>query len=91
MDVPQSQEHQLKRPSGPVTQRRNYRPKTDGKVGLGAYVFSDHNGLIQRTGFQATYAYHMWLADYTQLSLGLALTGYHFIVNADASNFNDPE
>ena len=75
---------------GPVWERTNYRPKTDGKIGLGAYIFSDHNGLIQRTGFQVTYAYHMWLADYTQLSMGLALTGYHLIVKADESNFHDP-
>jgi type IX secretion system PorP/SprF family membrane protein len=75
---------------GPVLERTNYRPKTDGKVGLGAYVFSDHNGLVQRTGFQASYSYHTWLRDYTQLSLGLALTGYHFIINADESSFYDP-
>ena len=53
--------------------RTVYRPKTDGRVGLGAYIFSDRNGLIQRTGFQATYAYHLWLQENTQLSLGLAL------------------
>jgi len=70
--------------------RTIYRPKTDGKIGLGAYIFSDRNGLIQRTGFQTTYAYHMWLQDYTQLSLGIALTGYHFIINADESSFEDP-
>ncbi len=68
-----------------------YRPKTDGKVGLGAYIFSDHNGLIQRTGFQTTYAYHMWLDRYTQLSLGLALTGYHFVVNANEDSFENPD
>jgi type IX secretion system PorP/SprF family membrane protein len=76
--------------TGPVSNRTNYRPKTDGKVGLGAYVFSDHNGLVQRTGFQGAYSYHFWVADYTQLSLGLALTGYHLVVNADATNFYDP-
>jgi type IX secretion system PorP/SprF family membrane protein len=70
--------------------RTTYRPKTDGKVGLGAYIFSDKNGLIQRTGFQATYAYHMWLQEYTQLSLGLAFTGYHFIINANETSFEDP-
>jgi len=70
--------------------RTVYRPKTDGKIGLGAYIFSDRNGLIQRTGFQVTYAYHMWLQPNTQLSMGLALTGYHFIINANESSFEDP-
>jgi|WetSurMetagenome_2_1015567.scaffolds.fasta_scaffold00668_5 type IX secretion system PorP/SprF family membrane protein len=70
--------------------RTIYRPKTDGKVGLGGYIFSDKNGLIQRTGFQASYSYHMWFQDYTQLSLGLAFTGYHFIINVNEMSFGDP-
>ena len=67
-----------------------YRPKSDGKVGLGGYIFSDKNGLVQRTGFQFSYAYHMWLPNSTQFSMGLALTGYHFKINEDEINFEDP-
>ena len=63
-----------------ILNRTVYRPKTDGKAGLGAYIFSDRNGLIQRTGFQAAYSYHIWVSDYTQLSMGLALTGYHLLL-----------
>lgn len=70
--------------------RSAFRPASDGKVGLGGYVFSDRNGLIQRTGFQFTYAYHMWLQNNTQLSFGLALTGYHFKINEMEINFEDP-
>jgi type IX secretion system PorP/SprF family membrane protein len=66
-----------------------YRPKTDGKIGLGGYVFSDKNGLIQRTGLQLSYAYHMWLANSTQLSLGLSATGYHYKINEKEINFED--
>jgi len=67
-----------------------YRPKTDGKVGLGGYVFSDRNGLIQRTGFQLTYAYHMWVRSNTQFSLGLAFTGYQYKIDEKKINFGDP-
>ena len=67
-----------------------YRPKTEGKVGLGGYVFSDKNGLVQRTGFQVSYAYHMWLESSTQLSMGLAFTGYHFKINEKQIDFEDP-
>ncbi|HUS86863.1 MAG TPA: type IX secretion system membrane protein PorP/SprF [Bacteroidales bacterium] len=67
-----------------------YRPSTDGRVGLGGYVFSDRNGLIQRTGFQASYSYHMWLESNTQLSMGIAFTGYHFKINENELNFEDP-
>ena len=67
-----------------------FRPKTAGRVGLGGYVFSDRNGLIRRTGFQLTYAYHMWVQNNTQFSLGLALTGYQYKIDEKALNFGDP-
>jgi type IX secretion system PorP/SprF family membrane protein len=70
--------------------RQVYRPKSDGKVGLGGYIFSDKNGLIQRTGFQVSYAYHMWIENSTQLSMGLSLTGYHYKINDKEINFEDP-
>lgn len=67
-----------------------FKPKSDGKVGLGGYVFNDKNGLIQRTGFQLSYAYHMWLKKETQLSMGLGFTGYHFRINEEEIDFEDP-
>jgi type IX secretion system PorP/SprF family membrane protein len=67
-----------------------FRPKTDGKVGFGGYIFSDKNGLIQRTGFQASYAYHMWLQNSTQLSFGLAFTGYYYKIDENQIHFEDP-
>lgn len=70
--------------------REVYRPKSDGKVGLGGYIFSDRNGLIQRTGFQGSYAYHTWLKNSTQLSFGLAITGYYYKIDETQINFEDP-
>ncbi len=70
--------------------RQVYRPKTDGKVGLGGYVFSDRNGLVHRTGLQVSYSYHMWLRNTTQLSLGLAFTGYHYKIDEQQIDFEDP-
>ncbi len=70
--------------------RQVYRPRSDGKVGLGSYVFSDKNGLIKRTGIQVSYAYHMWLRNATQLSMGLAFTGYHYKIDEAEINFEDP-
>ena len=70
--------------------REVFRPKSDGKVGLGGYIFSDKNGLIQRTGFQASYAYHMWVEHSTQLSFALAFTGYYYKINEKEINFEDP-
>jgi type IX secretion system PorP/SprF family membrane protein len=69
------------------------RPQTDGKVGLGGYVYNYRSGLVQRTGFQFSYVYNIWLWRKTQLSLGLGLTGYHFrIMEEDIifENMEDP-
>ncbi len=70
--------------------RELYRPKSDGKVGFGGYVFSDKNGLVSRTGFQLSYAYHTWVQRSTQLSFGLALTGYYYKIDERQINFEDP-
>jgi type IX secretion system PorP/SprF family membrane protein len=58
------------------SKREVFRPKSDGRVGFGGYVFSDRNGLIQRTGFQ--------------VSFGLALTGYYYKIDEKQINFEDP-
>ncbi len=73
-----------------ILNRTTFRPKTDGKAGFGGYIFSDRNGLIQRTGFQVSYAYHTWIKSNTQLSFGIAITGYHIIINANDLSFEDP-
>jgi type IX secretion system PorP/SprF family membrane protein len=83
----------LKRPHILQTTKNNrvtFRPKTDGKVGLGGSVFSYSSGLIQRSGFQVSYAYHMWLQSTTQLSLGLSFTGYYFRINEKELSMEDP-
>jgi type IX secretion system PorP/SprF family membrane protein len=66
------------------------RPKSDGRVGLGGFVFSDKNGLMQRTGFQFSYAYHLWVQRNTQLSMGLAFTGYQLKIDEKQIDFGDP-
>jgi type IX secretion system PorP/SprF family membrane protein len=74
-----------------TSRRQVYRPRSDGKVGLGAYLFNDKNGLIKRTGLQLSYSYHMWLRNTTQLSMGLAFTGYHYKIDEKEINFEDPD
>ena len=66
-----------------------FRPANDAKVGLGATVFSYQSGLIQRTGFNVAYAYHLWLHNMTQLSFGLSFTGTYFRINEKMLNLED--
>lgn len=73
------------------TKRTSFVNKSSGRVGFGGYIFSDKNGLIQKTGFQTSYSYHLWIRDETQLSLGLALNGYHFTANVTQQSFAEGE
>jgi type IX secretion system PorP/SprF family membrane protein len=81
----------------PIVELKNnktvFRPENDARVGLGAAVFSYQSGLIQRTGFQFSYAYHLWLHKMTQLSFGLSFTGTYFRLNEkqiSLEDLNDP-
>jgi type IX secretion system PorP/SprF family membrane protein len=51
-----------------------------GRVGVGAYFYSDKNGPIGRTGAQLTYAYHIPLRQ-SQLSFGISAEPYVFSVD----------
>jgi type IX secretion system PorP/SprF family membrane protein len=66
-----------------------FRPQNDARVGIGGSVFSDQSGLIQRTGFQVAYVYHLWLQRMTQLSMGLSFTGTYFRINQKALSLED--
>ncbi len=48
-----------------------------GKVGYGVYMFNDINGLIDRTGLQGTYSYHIRQGA-NQISFGLSLSTFQF-------------
>lgn len=74
-----------------ILNKRIFKPHTEGKVGLGGTVFNDINGLVRRTGFSTSYAYHIWLQGGTQLSFGLAFTGYHYKIDQRQIQFEDPD
>lgn len=65
---------------------------TSGKVGIGGYVFTDHNGALGRTGMRFTYAYHLYnKSDGSQLSFGVSLVGYQMKFNEDKIRPRDPD
>jgi type IX secretion system PorP/SprF family membrane protein len=67
---------------------RNRSKRPSGRVGLGGYLFNDRNGMINRTGLQGTYAYHIQIGD-GQLSFGASGTIYQFKINKDELNLAD--
>lgn len=74
-----------------IFSKKIFRPHTEGKVGLGGTIYSDINGLVRRTGFSTSYAYHLWLQGGTQLSFGLGFTGYHYKIDQRQIQFEDPD
>lgn len=70
--------------------KKNLKPSKMGRVGLGGMIYDDRNGLISRTGFQITYAYHIPFRE-SQLSLGISAEGYQFKLNKDDIILADPD
>ena len=64
--------------------------KRSGRIGLGATIFTDHNGLISRTGAQIMYAYHIYMNN-KQLSFGLAASTFQFKIDQNKLEFRDQE
>jgi type IX secretion system PorP/SprF family membrane protein len=52
-------------------------------VGIGGYVFNDRNGIVNRTGMQFSYAYHINFQNQYQLSFGLSVSAYQFKLDVD--------
>jgi len=59
-------------------------------MGVGGYLYTDHVGPTRRTGFQASYAYHLRLTGDLKLSLALSGGMVQFLVDGSKIQFNDP-
>jgi type IX secretion system PorP/SprF family membrane protein len=73
--------------SANIRKRRKVASRS-GRVGMAAYVYSDLNGAFNRTGLQATYAYHIPM-ERSQLSFGLSLTAFQFRMDEEKMRLQD--
>ena len=62
----------------------------DSRVGVGINVYNDRTGLINRTGFEFTYAYHLPM-DESELSFGLTASFYQFNIDKNKIQLLNPE
>jgi type IX secretion system PorP/SprF family membrane protein len=69
--------------------RKSKSSSRSGKVGLGGYIFNDQTGLVNRTGLQLTYAYHIAIRR-GQLSFGLSGSFYQFRLDKEKIILYDP-
>lgn len=69
--------------------KRTRKPSRSGRVGLGGIAFNDMNGLMQRTGVNVTYAYHIPMHA-GQLSFGLSGVIYQTKLHDKDLTFYNP-
>jgi type IX secretion system PorP/SprF family membrane protein len=82
--------HILKRQK---VERKSANASRTKNIGIGGYFFNDRNGIINRTGMQFSYGYHINFDGKYQLSFGLSFTGYQFKIddlNALILDLDDP-
>lgn len=80
--------HILKRKK---VERKTTRASRTKNVGVGGLIFNDRNGIINRTGMQLTYGYHINFDGKYQLSFGLSFTGYQFRIDDQNTLVLDPD
>ncbi len=69
--------------------KRILKPSRSGRVGVGGMIFNDMNGMMQRTGISATYAYHIRIRE-SQLSFGINGIIYQVRLHEDELTFYNP-
>lgn len=67
---------------------RSLKPSTKGRVGLGGFIYDDRNGAVERTGLQASYAFHIFIKQ-TQFSFGLSAGVFQFRIDPEELTFAD--
>jgi type IX secretion system PorP/SprF family membrane protein len=70
--------------------KSSYSKATKGRVGLGGIVYHDVNGAIERTGGQASYAYHIFIRN-AQISFGLTGNLFQYRINKDHAQVKNPD
>jgi len=63
----------------------------DEKIGIGANIFSDRNGIVTKTGIELTYAYHLNFNNDFQLSFGLSGSGFQYKLDDSETYIYNPD
>ncbi|MCB8998501.1 MAG: type IX secretion system membrane protein PorP/SprF [Bacteroidales bacterium] len=63
----------------------------DERVGLGAHIYSDRNGIVSKTGIEFSYAYHINFNDDYQLSFGITGSGFQYKLDDSQAYLYSPD
>jgi len=72
-----------------AARRKIMKQNSSGRVGVGGYVYNDKVGLINRTGVQGTYAYHIKMEKGTNLSFAVSGSMYQFSIDRSKIKTSD--
>ena len=64
-------------------------PTKNRKMGLGGYIFTDIVGPTRRTGFNASYSYHLKINETTKLALGINAGLLQFMIDGSKITLRD--
>jgi len=67
---------------------KKFKPSTNGRVGLGGFIYHDLNGAVERTGISGSYAYHIFLRE-NQLSFGISAGVFQFRIRSEDITYLD--
>lgn len=71
--------------------RKNEKKSTRaGKIGVGAHIYNDHNGPIDRTGIEGAYAYHVEL-DKILVSMGVSINFFQMHLSKEKLIMSDED
>lgn len=76
-----------------ILKKNPNKASRDTRVGFGGHLYSDRNGLVTKTGFGLTYAYHINFDNKFQLSMGITGSGFQYKLDDSEAylyNPNDP-
>jgi type IX secretion system PorP/SprF family membrane protein len=74
--------------TGRSVSNKRFIPSTNGRVGLGGFIYHDLNGAVERIGFQGSYAYHIFIRE-NQLSFGLSAGLFQFRIREEDITYLD--
>ena len=63
----------------------------DERVGLGANIYSDRNGIVSKTGLEITYAYHLNFDNNYQFSFGISGSGFQYKLDDTDTYIYNPD
>jgi len=77
----------------PSTQALSYHTtiKNLDNCGLGTFLYRDRFGPVSQTGLHGVFSYHLKISSNTNLSFGLSMSGFQYVIDETGLNIINPD